>query len=84
MTKVAAAEFGEFNIRVNSVHPGAILTPMFSGMADKVKQSLTADLALKRLGEPDEVTHLVLFLASDESAYCTGSEFVIDGGLVAR
>jgi 3alpha(or 20beta)-hydroxysteroid dehydrogenase len=84
MTKVAAAEFGEFNIRVNSVHPGAILTPMFAGMDDRVKNSLTADLALKRLAQPEEVTNLVLFLASDESAYCTASEFIIDGGLIGR
>lgn len=84
MTKVAAAEFGEFKIRVNSVHPGAVLTPMFSDMDASVQQSLTADLALKRLADPEEVTNLVLFLASDESAYCTASEFVIDGGLTGR
>jgi len=84
MTKVAATEFGEFNIRVNSVHPGAVLTPMFSDMEQRVKDSLTADLAIKRLADPGEVTNLVLFLLSDESAYCTGSEFVIDGGLTAR
>lgn len=84
MTKVAASEFGEFKIRVNSVHPGAVLTPMFSQMEQRVKDSLTADLAIKRLADPDEVTNLVLFLLSDESAYCTGSEFVIDGGLTAR
>jgi 3alpha(or 20beta)-hydroxysteroid dehydrogenase len=84
MTKVAAAEFGDFNIRVNSVHPGAVLTPMFSGMDEAVKRSLTVELALKRLGDPDEVSSLVLFLASDESSYCTASEFVIDGGLTGR
>jgi 3alpha(or 20beta)-hydroxysteroid dehydrogenase len=84
MTKVAAAEFGDFNIRVNSVHPGAVLTPMFSGMDEAVKRSLTVELALKRLADPDEVSSLVLFLASDESSYCTASEFVIDGGLTGR
>lgn len=84
MTKVAASEFGEFNIRVNSVHPGAVLTPMFSHMEQRVKDSLTADLAIKRLADPNEVSSLVLFLLSDESAYCTGSEFIIDGGLIAR
>jgi 3alpha(or 20beta)-hydroxysteroid dehydrogenase len=84
MTKVAAAEFGEYNIRVNSIHPGAVLTPMFSGMDESVTKSLTADLAIKRLADPNEVSSLAVFLGSDESAYCTASEFVIDGGLTGR
>lgn len=84
MTKVAAAEFGEYHIRVNSVHPGAIMTPMFDNMADSVKNSLLSDLAIKRLADPGEVSSLLVFLASDESAYCTAAEFVIDGGLIAR
>lgn len=84
MTKVAAAEFGEFNIRVNSVHPGAVRTEMFANVGEAVQQSLTADLAIKRLAEPQEISSLVVFLASDESAYCTASEFVIDGGLTGR
>lgn len=84
MTKVAAAELGEFNIRVNSVHPGAVRTEMFANVGEAVQQSLTADLAIKRLAEPDEISSLVVFLASDEAAYCTASEFVIDGGLTGR
>lgn len=81
MTKVAAAELGEFRIRVNSIHPGAIMTPMLGQISDEVRDSLIANLSIKRIGDPEEVSHLVLFLASDESAYCTASEFVIDGGL---
>lgn len=84
MTKVAASEFGEYGIRVNSVHPGAVITPMFDGMGPAVRQSLTAELSLKRLAEPEEVSDLVVFLASDESAYCTAAEFVVDGGLCGR
>jgi 3alpha(or 20beta)-hydroxysteroid dehydrogenase len=84
MTKVAAAELGQYNIRVNSVHPGPVQTPMFGEVSEALQNSLTADLAIKRVAAPEEVTHLVLYLASDESAFCTASEFVIDGGMTAR
>ena len=76
MTKTAALEFGQYNIRVNSVHPGTIKTPMTSGVADK----LLTRFALPRLGEVQEVASMVLFLASDESRYSTGAEFIVDGG----
>lgn len=84
MTKVAASEFGELGIRVNSVHPGAVITPMFEGMGPDVHQTLTAELSIKRLARPEEVSDLVVFLASDESTYCTAAEFVVDGGLYGR
>jgi 3alpha(or 20beta)-hydroxysteroid dehydrogenase len=80
MTKVAAGEFGQDNIRVNSVHPGAIATPIFDAIAREKVDALTGNLPFPRMGRPDEVTNLVLFLASDESSYCTASEFVVDGG----
>lgn len=83
MTKVAAAEFGADNIRVNSVHPGPIETDMFSNMSEDVRRSVTSELALKRLAQPQEVTSLVLFLASDASSFCTGAEFVVDGGMTS-
>ena len=82
MTKTAALEFSEYGIRVNSVHPGIIKTPMTS--AEELQDMLNAiavTIPLKRIAEVGEVTNLVLFLASDESSYSTGSEFLIDGGL---
>ncbi|TJY43902.1 glucose 1-dehydrogenase [Cohnella pontilimi] len=85
MTKAAALEFGEYGIRVNSVHPGIIATPMT--MNDETRAMLSEiskTIPLGRVAAPEEVTNLVLYLASDESSYSTGSEFVIDGGLFAQ
>ena len=80
MTKAAALELGPNGIRVNSIHPGAILTDMArAGLAD-IPGNPLAKLPIPRIGEPEEVARLALFLASDESSYSTGSEFVIDGG----
>ncbi|WP_080838167.1 glucose 1-dehydrogenase [Cohnella massiliensis] len=81
MTKAAALELGEYGIRVNSVHPGFIRTPMTEEL---ISPELEASFPIRRVGRSDEVSELVLFLASDESSYCTGSEFVIDGGLGAQ
>lgn len=85
MTKAAALEFAPFNVRVNSVHPGTIRTPLtlFPGSEEMVEASC-AITPLKRIGEPDEVAEIVLMLASDESRYATGAEFVVDGGLSCR
>ncbi len=81
MTKVAAIELGSHGIRVNSVHPGGIETPMTTGMGaggDEERPGVSYPIA--RIGRPDEVAQLVLFLASDRSSYSSGAEFVIDGG----
>ncbi|MHA7836010.1 MAG: glucose 1-dehydrogenase [bacterium] len=85
MTKAAALELGHDGIRVNSVHPGAVDTPMISSpdFDDVDKQSSVADLPIPRFGRPEEIARLVLFLASDESSYSTGAEFVADGGRTA-
>ena len=86
MTKVAALELGQRNIRVNSVHPGAIDTQMVQTAAGghKVDMSFVGKkVALGRVGQPEDIAKLVLFLASDESSYCTGAEFVADGGATA-
>ncbi|MFC0431880.1 glucose 1-dehydrogenase [Kutzneria buriramensis] len=86
MTKVAAVELGRHNIRVNSVHPGAIATDMVKdalGGHDVDMTPMLKKLAIRRAGRPEEVANLVLFLASDESSYCTGGEFSIDGGAAA-
>ncbi|RZT15811.1 3alpha(or 20beta)-hydroxysteroid dehydrogenase [Mycobacterium sp. BK558] len=77
LTKSAALELGSHNIRVNSVHPGFIRTPMTKFFPDDMLR-----IPLGRPGQPDEVATFVVFLASDESRYATGAEFVMDGGLV--
>ncbi|HLN16439.1 MAG TPA: SDR family oxidoreductase [Acidimicrobiales bacterium] len=79
MTKVAAIEFGRHGIRVNSVHPGMIDTPMID-IARAGAESMWAAYPTARPGQPEEVAHLVCFLASDEASYCNGAEFVVDGG----
>lgn len=75
MTKSVAMELGKDGIRVMSIHPGPIRTPMTDGMGDE----LTMAQPIKRFGEPEEVTKLLLFMAAD-ATYCTGSEWIIDGG----
>ncbi len=85
MTKVAAKELGRYGIRVNSIHPGFIQTDMiahFPEMHDDEKRRRTERATpLQRLGVPEDVAQVVLFLAGDGSAYCTGQEFVVDGGV---
>ncbi|PXY24962.1 3-alpha-hydroxysteroid dehydrogenase [Prauserella coralliicola] len=86
MTKVAALELGERGIRVNSLHPGMIDTQMVSdaaGGAEVDFSRVARRLALQRVGRPEEIADVALFLASDESSYCTGGEFVADGGATA-
>ncbi|MET8430561.1 glucose 1-dehydrogenase [Nocardia sp. NPDC004860] len=84
MTKHTAAEFGPQNIRVNSVHPGYIKTPMMAAATDADGGGISANVPLRRMADPDEVSQLVLFLASDESSYISGMEHIVDGGLTAQ
>lgn len=88
MTKVAAMELAPFGVRVNSVHPGLIDTPMmqevFAEFGDAARQGLQASIPNGRFASAEDVARLVLFLASDESTYSTGSEFVVDGGMTAK
>ena len=85
MTEALALELASFNIRVNAISPGAIDTPMTEALkADpKMMEAILARIPLRRMGKPEEVSNLVLFLASDESSYVTGSTVVIDGGWLA-
>jgi 3alpha(or 20beta)-hydroxysteroid dehydrogenase len=85
ITKVAAIEYGADKIRVNSVHPGGIDTPMTRAVMDEEGRKYVGKrvAGLKRMGEADEVAGVVLFLAGDDSSYCTGAEFVVDGGVTA-
>ncbi|MCP2298392.1 3alpha(or 20beta)-hydroxysteroid dehydrogenase [Nocardia amikacinitolerans] len=76
LTKSTALELAQYGIRVNSVHPGLISTPMTEGIPADFLQ-----IPLGRAADPAEVSNLVTYLASDESSYSTGAEFVIDGGL---
>ncbi|MDI3315748.1 MAG: glucose 1-dehydrogenase [Mycobacterium sp.] len=78
LTKSVALELAPLKIRVNSIHPGFIRTPMTKHLPDNV-----VTIPLGRPGDPREVSTFVVFLASDESSYATGAEFVMDGGLVA-
>jgi 3alpha(or 20beta)-hydroxysteroid dehydrogenase len=84
LTKIAALELGHSNIRVNSIHPGAITTPMTStestGLTEAERDALLGPLPIPRWGQPVEIARLALFLASDESSFSTGSEFIADGG----
>jgi 3alpha(or 20beta)-hydroxysteroid dehydrogenase len=83
MTKQVAVEYGDKNIRVNSVHPGYIKTPMMVAATDEHGGEALKQIPLRRMAESIEVSHLVVFLASDESSFITGTEHVIDGGMTA-
>ena len=85
ITKVGALEWGEHGIRVNSIHPGFVETPMtadlkpFKDPATRARAEQV--VSLRRMGQPLDIAWMALFLASDESSYCTGQEFVVDGGV---
>jgi 3alpha(or 20beta)-hydroxysteroid dehydrogenase len=85
MTKVAALELAPIGIRVNSIHPGLIETPMLDTYKQLgIDEAASRAIPLGRRAEPEEVSELALYLASDESRYSTGSEFIVDGGMGAN
>ncbi len=90
MTKAVAMEMGPFSIRVNSIHPGHVVTEL--GLRDGVDPSIITAMVeehtarhapMQRTGTPQEIAAMAVFLASNESSYCTGAEFVVDGGFTA-
>jgi 3alpha(or 20beta)-hydroxysteroid dehydrogenase len=78
LTKAVALDLGAHGVRCNSVHPGTVETPMTGGLVTAQRH-----VAMRRIGSAAELSHLVVFLASDESSFCTGAEFVADGGEMA-
>ena len=86
LTKVTALQYAKDRIRVNSVHPGPVVTPMTEARRrdPKTYELMTSRIPMGRYGEPDEIAYGVLYLASDESSWTTGSELVIDGGWTAQ
>ncbi|MEI4771259.1 SDR family oxidoreductase [Psychrobacillus sp. FJAT-51614] len=86
LTKACAVDYGKDNIRVNSVHPGFIVTPMSKAYMEdeKMSQWFLSQTALPRVGQSIEVAEAVLFLASDASSYITGIELPVDGGVTAK
>ena len=86
-TKATAVDYAEYNIRVNSVHPGVIDTPMTKDLLhgdEEVAKAIMGTTILDRPAQPKEVSYAVLHLASDDSSYMNGSEMVVDGGYTAR
>ena len=83
LTRATAMELGPYGIRVNAVCPGMIRTPMTDAVVDEREPALAAGLPLRRIGEPDDVADVVLFLVSDASRWVTGAEHVVDGGSLA-
>ena len=81
-TKSLAKEIGSRNIRVNAVAPGFIETQMTEVLSDSVKEEISKNIPLKRMGTTSDVANLVKFLASDDSSYITGQVINVDGGMV--
>lgn len=85
LTKHVAIEYGAQRIRANSVHPGYIMTPMMTEALDEASAAAAAaQVPIKRMAQPAEVSDLMVFLASDESSFITGAEHIIDGGITAQ
>ncbi|MEX3962811.1 SDR family NAD(P)-dependent oxidoreductase [Paraburkholderia sp. EG286B] len=85
LTKSAAVEFAPDNIRVNSVHPGGVDTPMNRYLTEdaEVLKSVNAKIPMGRMAQPEEIARVILFLASDDASYITGTDLLADGGLTA-
>ena len=80
-TKSIAADLAPFGIRANCIAPGFIETDMTDALDDEVKEKIMEKVPLKRLGQAEDIANAVEFLASDKSAYCTGSTLHVNGGM---
>ena len=83
LTKSLALEVSSRNITVNAVAPGVIATGMTEVLDEKVRERILSSVPLKRMGTPEEIAKAALFLACDDSSFVTGTEFVVDGGIMA-
>ena len=81
MTKTVAKEVGRHGIRVNSIHPGVIVTDMIEDMVSGKEEKIASRQPIQRLGQPEDIAEMALFLASDRSSYCSGQAFTVDGGV---
>jgi 3-oxoacyl-[acyl-carrier protein] reductase len=86
LTRVMAMDYARHNIRVNAIVPGATDTPLIGELLadEQTRQNLLAMMPMGRIGVPEDVAGLALFLASDDSLFCTGGIYMVDGGLTAR
>ena len=84
MTKSTALAFAQKGVRINSIHPGYIETPLISSLPKEAVNSMTGLTPMGRLGTPDEIADLVLFLLSGHSSFITGAQYVIDGGYLSQ
>lgn len=84
MTKAAALEYARQGIRANSIHPGQIETPILAGLTPEQNEQIKAATPVGRMGKPEEIAYGSLYLCSDEAAFVTGTELVIDGGWFAQ
>lgn len=83
LTKTAAVEYGKQGIRINSVHPGYIMTPLISQWTDTAYEALASQHPIGRLGEPEEIAEMVVFLLSERASFVSGSQIVVDGGFLS-
>jgi NAD(P)-dependent dehydrogenase (short-subunit alcohol dehydrogenase family) len=84
MTKNGALTYAKQNIRVNSVHPGLIATPMIAAQDQAISDGVVAATPMGRIGRPSEVANVIAFLASDDASYVTGAQYMVDGGYTTQ
>jgi NAD(P)-dependent dehydrogenase (short-subunit alcohol dehydrogenase family) len=84
LTRTAAVEYGRDGIRVNAVGPATVETPLTRGVVERQRDAIVANLPIGRVAVPEDVAPLVVFLASDAAAFCTGGWYAVDGGWTAQ